>query len=44
MGTIPRDSLEAADRIDYDFVQSAKRNDAGESELHAYLIPITNRS
>jgi uncharacterized protein (DUF885 family) len=43
LGTIPRDSLAAADRINYDLFQREKRNDLDESELHAYLIPITNR-
>lgn len=40
---IPRDSLDAAERINYDLFEREKRIDVEEGELHAHLIPITNR-
>jgi uncharacterized protein (DUF885 family) len=40
---IPRDSLDGPARINRDLFEREKRLDVEESELRAYLIPITNR-
>jgi uncharacterized protein (DUF885 family) len=40
---IPRDSLPAADRVNYDIWERDKREGLEEAEFRGYLIPITNR-
>ncbi|MDP9349047.1 MAG: DUF885 domain-containing protein [Gemmatimonadota bacterium] len=40
---IPRDSLTAAERINYDIFAFNRRSDIEETELLDHLIPITNR-
>jgi uncharacterized protein (DUF885 family) len=40
---IPRDSLSAPDRINYDIFERGKREGIEEVELGLHLIPITNR-
>jgi uncharacterized protein (DUF885 family) len=40
---IPRDSLSAKDRLDYDIFRRAAEDALASAEFHAYLIPITNR-
>ena len=43
LATIPRDSLTAAERVDYDIYARQARLSIEEVELGLHLIPITNR-